>query len=221
MKENELLELAKQEEAIVYSQAIHYANRIVYLQIPMDSTKLRMVNIRNLERSNRSLAMTSDAASYDEDSVNHSSDSDVESGYMDGEENDLGQKTVRWIAKFIDKVCSESSLSTEKILHLHQMIPGVVAMHIESLEHIYRESRKLPPIHKPRMLVPVFLPGEQMLQGYLRVYLIPDGRQDTTKLTDKSYSSSFLPAEGAIFLTNYRIIFKGQPCDPYGEWCDS
>lgn len=24
-----------------------------------------------------------------------------------------------------------------------------------------------------------------------------------------------LPAEGAIFFTNYRLIFKGTPCDPY------
>lgn len=28
-----------------------------------------------------------------------------------------------------------------------------------------------------------------------------------------------LPAEGAIFLTNYRIIFKGIPCDSFG-WLD-
>ena len=26
-----------------------------------------------------------------------------------------------------------------------------------------------------------------------------------------------LPAEGAIFLTNYRIIFKGSPIDPFSN----
>ena len=35
-----------------------------------------------------------------------------------------------------------------------------------------------------------------------------------------SFSSGgavFLPAEGAIFLTNYRIIFKGSPIDPFSN----
>lgn len=65
--------------------------------------------------------------------------------------------------------------------------------------------------------MPAFLPGEQMLQGYLRVYLMPDGRSDLPKSAEKTHSNNFLPAEGAIFLTNYRIIFKGQPCDPYSK----
>ena len=32
-------ELVNNEEAIVYSQAIHYANRMVYLRVPLDATK--------------------------------------------------------------------------------------------------------------------------------------------------------------------------------------
>ena len=31
--------LVNNEEAIVYSQAIHYANRMVYLRVPLDATK--------------------------------------------------------------------------------------------------------------------------------------------------------------------------------------
>lgn len=54
-----------------------------------------------------------------------------------------------------------------------------------------------------------------MYEG-LRVYLLPDGRE-------KEFSGGhiggpmLLPAEGALFLTNYRLIFKGLPTDPYGE----
>lgn len=32
-------ELINQEESIVYSQAIHYANRMVYMRVPLDYTK--------------------------------------------------------------------------------------------------------------------------------------------------------------------------------------
>lgn len=49
----------------------------------------------------------------------------------------------------------------------------------------------------------------------LRVYLIPDGREEGTGGT--LGGPALLPAEGAIFLTTYRIIFKGTPCDPLGK----
>lgn len=48
----------------------------------------------------------------------------------------------------------------------------------------------------------------------LRVYLIPDGREEGTG--GILGGPSLLPAEGAVFLTNYRILFKGTPCDPLG-----
>jgi myotubularin-related protein 5/13 len=49
----------------------------------------------------------------------------------------------------------------------------------------------------------------------LRVYLLPDGRDEGTGVT--MGGPSLLPAEGAVFLTTYRIIFKGSPCDPLGN----
>lgn len=105
-------------------------------------------------------------------------------------------------------------------------------MHVENLEQVHRESKRLPPIHKvrclhhllfninkrdfqPKLLVPALLPGERMVHGHLRVFLLPDGRADVSRYAERTQGGSLLPAEGAIFLTNYRIIFKGQPCDPY------
>lgn len=41
----------EQEEQMAFSQAIHYANRMVYVLIPLDSSKLRRVNMRLLESS--------------------------------------------------------------------------------------------------------------------------------------------------------------------------
>lgn len=59
------------------------------------------------------------------------------------------------------------------------------------------------------------LPGEDVIMDGLRVYLLPDGREEG--LTGLPKTPPYLPAEGAIFLTNYRIVFKGIPCDPFGR----
>jgi len=58
----------------------------------------------------------------------------------------------------------------------------------------------------------VLLSGEMMVMDSIRVYLLPDGREDGTVA-----GPVILPAEGALFFTNYRLIFKGTPCDPYGK----
>jgi myotubularin-related protein 5/13 len=61
----------------------------------------------------------------------------------------------------------------------------------------------------------VLLPGEEIIMEGLRVYLVADGREEGTG--GNMVGPPLLPAEGAIFLTTYRIIFKGTPCDPLGE----
>lgn len=58
------------------------------------------------------------------------------------------------------------------------------------------------------------LPGEELVMEGLRVYMLADGRDEVTG--GAFGGPPLLPAEGAIFLTNYRIIFKGTPCDPFG-----
>lgn len=59
------------------------------------------------------------------------------------------------------------------------------------------------------------LPGEELLSEGLRVYLLPDGREEG--VSGVMGGPPLLPAEGAIFVTNYRIVFKGAPSDPFGE----
>lgn len=60
------------------------------------------------------------------------------------------------------------------------------------------------------------LPGEEPLADGLRVYLLPDGREEG--IGGIVGGPPLLPAEGAIFVTNYRIIFKGTPSDPLGKF---
>jgi GRAM domain len=59
------------------------------------------------------------------------------------------------------------------------------------------------------------LPGEVPIVENLRVFLLPDGREDASGVLG---GPTLLPAEGALFLTNYRVVFRGTPCDPYGRF---
>lgn len=202
-------ELVTSEESTLYSQAIHYANRMVSLLIPLDigNKTNRHDNVLDDERASNSIA----------NSMAESDSADAESGFEDQETGETGTTTViRVVSRFIDKVCNEGGVSREHIRNLHQMVPGVVHIHIETLETVYRESKRLPPIHKPKILTPNLLSGEEIIMEGLRVYLLPDGREESA--AGLLGGPPLLPTEGAIFLTNYRIIFKGIPCDSFGKY---
>lgn len=68
---------------------------------------------------------------------------------------------------------------------------------------------------QPKILRPTMLPGEELVSEGLRVVLDADGREDATG--GLLGGPHVLPAEGALFLTTYRIIFKGTPHDPLGQ----
>ncbi|CAG9860140.1 unnamed protein product [Phyllotreta striolata] len=197
-------ELITCEENTIYSQAIHYANRMVYLLIPLDmGHKMSKQDLFDEERISNSIA----------NSVAESDSADAESGFEDQDPGETGNTVIRMVSRFIDKVCNEGGVTRDHIRNLHQMIPGVVHMHIETLEAVHRESKRLPPIQKPKILTPNMLAGEEIIMEGLRVYLLPDGREESS--VGLLSGPPLLPAEGAIFLTNYRIIFKGIPCDSF------
>ncbi|XP_055354318.1 myotubularin-related protein 5-like [Paramacrobiotus metropolitanus] len=199
-------ELIEREESTVFSQAIHYAHRIVYLRVPLDasSTAARLRRRPSLNGDAHSSSIVTN--SYQESDVGSLSD---ESGFQEEERGgrELSCSAVKkFIAKFVDKVCSESHVTEEHIRQLHQMIPGVVDMHVDGLEAVYRESRSLQPVLKNRIMRPTLLSGEDMVMDGLRGHLLMDGRLEGAHL---------IPCEGALFLTTYRVVFMGVPRDSY------
>jgi len=50
--------LVKNEEAIVYCQAIHYANRMVYMRVPLDATKKIRETVTGMEGESLSSMVT-------------------------------------------------------------------------------------------------------------------------------------------------------------------
>uniref|UniRef100_A0A674GYI0 SET binding factor 1 n=1 Tax=Taeniopygia guttata TaxID=59729 RepID=A0A674GYI0_TAEGU len=201
-------ELIQKEESTVFSQAIHYANRMSYLLLPLDTSKnrlLRSSGLGDVESVSNSFVTNSIAGSVAESY-------DTESGFEDAESSDVANSVVRFINRFVDKVCTESGVTNEHLKGLHVMIPDIVQMHIETLDAVHRESKRLPPIQKPKLLRPTLLLGEECVMEGLRVYLMPDGREEGAG--GSVGGPPLLPAEGAVFLTTYRIIFKGTPTDP-------
>ncbi|XP_066524076.1 myotubularin-related protein 5 isoform X2 [Hoplias malabaricus] len=200
-------ERVQKEESTVFSQAIHYANRMSYLLLPLDTSKnrlLRTTGLTEVESVSNSYVTNSIAGSVAESY-------DTESGFEDAESSDVANSVVRFINRFVDKVCNESGVTNEHLKALHIMIPDIVQMHIETLEAVHRESKRMPPIQKPKLLRPTLLPGEELVMDGMRVHLLADGREEGTAVMG---GTPLLPAEGALFLTTYRIIFKGTPNDP-------
>ena len=91
---------------------------------------------------------------------------------------------------------------------------------------------------KVKIMKPQLLQGEVLQFDGLRCYLIADGRElgvrrdahATQPMREKDGADRgqdmgsdiggpcLLPAEGAVFLTNYRVIFKGTPVDQYCKY---
>ncbi|XP_038054357.1 myotubularin-related protein 13-like isoform X3 [Patiria miniata] len=188
------------EESIVYSLAIHYTNRMICMRVPLDIHK----GLKN------SIFMDGESGSSNLTSSVSGSDSYNENNF-DSNSHDVSQQVVKFISRFVDKVCTEAGVTSEHLKNLHTMIPGMVAMHVDTLETVNRESKRLPPIKKPTILKPTLLPGEKQISEGLRGYLLTDGREDG--VGGVMGGPSYLPAEGAIFLTSYRVIFKGSPID--------
>ena len=62
--------------------------------------------------------------------------------------SEISSNVIKFVTRFVDKVCHESSVSSDHIRDLHTMVPGVVNMHTEMLEMVCKESKRLPPIQK-------------------------------------------------------------------------
>ena len=62
LSSDEKSEMINNEESTVYSQAIHYANRMVYLRVPLDVSR----NLKNLAVDENSSTVTPRLALLDE-----------------------------------------------------------------------------------------------------------------------------------------------------------
>ena len=83
-------------------------------------------------------------------------------------------------------------------------------MHCETLEDVSTHAAKLPPVEKTtflkaRTVVPPLVNLEKILADPVHVYMMPIPSNGSI------VQPQILPAEGVLYLTNYRIIFRGYP----------
>ncbi|XP_058057727.1 myotubularin-related protein 13 [Anopheles bellator] len=202
-------ELINKEESTLYSHAIYYANRMVYLLVPQDVGGL--VGGRAPRADGHRAEDDTSVSNSVIESRSHNSDRNSDEGFEEQHDpGETGSAVAKMVCKFIDRVCTEGNVTAEHVRNLHQMVPVTIQMHIETLEAVAREAKRIPPIQKPKLQYPVLLQEEKII-GELRAYLLADGREDK----EGGGSGTLLPAEGALFLTNYRIVFRGSPCDSY------
>lgn len=126
---------------------------------------------------------------------------------------EIGYAAWKFVSKFVDHVCIEGSLSDSQRTLLHHNLSDVIRMQIEMLDIVYTQSKLVPMRTKPKIEQ---LKPDQMLNGEfliepspLRCYLVPDGREECLGVS--TFGHVLLPAEGALFLSNYRLIFRGIP----------
>ena len=195
------------EEQTVYSQAFVYIHNMIYLMCPLDMVGAGLSRRRKYEDFENAASNSISNSMAETDSL------DGESGFEEQELSNSQQQIIKNVLRFAEKVCNESQVPEQKMRVLEDMVRSTVSMHMEQLEEVSREARRLPPIQKPKINVPSLLPGEELVvEKGLRAYLLPDGRAASEEVPS---GVALLPAEGALFLTSYRVIFKGSPIDPF------
>ncbi|GMT36816.1 hypothetical protein PFISCL1PPCAC_28113 [Pristionchus fissidentatus] len=187
--------LGDEEESIIFGAAKHYINLMIYLRIPLDTSRLRAIE-KQKEKMRRHGTTSSDDSSEDE-------------GYVDdGRMGGILAGVTKSIQNVVERLSSATGLSTAQVAQLTRVIPECIDMHVDTLEQVYIESSKLPPPPKLTISDPELCDNERLVTASLRCFLINENDREMP-------TGVHLPAEGALFLTNYRVIFKGHPVNPY------
>ncbi|XP_065194750.1 myotubularin-related protein 13-like isoform X2 [Sycon ciliatum] len=160
-------ELSAMEEATVFAQAILFASRMVWLQLPMDIS--------------------------------------------DDKRDDASKEVVNFAQRFFSGKAATLGISPDHSQVLQDRIPQLVTMHREDLDSIVEAVALRRSEEKERMFKPDLLDRETLYSENVHCFLLPDGRD--VGLGVLPDGPLLLPAEGVLFISSYRIIFKGTPLD--------
>lgn len=118
-------DLINSEEQILYSQALHYANRMISLLIPLD--------VRSNTKIKKYSKPVDDDASISNSVLESRSDHSTD-GYEDRDASEVEQAVIRQVCKFIDKVCNEGGVSADNIRKLHSIIGKCYFLALNALD---------------------------------------------------------------------------------------
>ncbi|CAD6185579.1 unnamed protein product [Caenorhabditis auriculariae] len=175
----------QQENDIIQAQAKHYINLMICVMVPMDVLKSQ--------------------ALFPTDEENNTS----------GLENDIAVETLQNITKeigvFLDRILAVSGRPNSI---LSSEIQKYVDAHAETLQDVYNDSAALSTTAKITIPGPHLLaPHEFLINNPISCFLLASGHDlpvfHTGEVVNPTYC--ILPAYGDLYITNYRLIFKGKP----------
>ena len=141
------------------------------------------------------------------------SDSDEDEGFA--ESGGSLQIVHKFIERIQDKLCIECKINTQHSSQLQMLAQSTIHQFEDEYKEIQRAlSSECAEIRKPVDHAPKLLPQE-IIKKQIEAYLIGDNKEFGIYQFDENRSpkESLLPAEGTLFLTNYRLFFHGTSTD--------
>ncbi|KAF1747921.1 hypothetical protein GCK72_024387 [Caenorhabditis remanei] len=129
--------------------------------------------------------------------------------FFDNEENHTAVQTEKskWIAYTLDSILGVTGRINGLPL---SRIQNYVEAHVESLRDVYLELSHGDHLKKDNFDPILVCPSEFLLSDPIDCYLLTNTEESTMSL---NRLENLLPASGSLFLTNYRVIFKGKSVD--------
>ncbi|KAL5252867.1 hypothetical protein ACHWQZ_G015591 [Mnemiopsis leidyi] len=191
-------EVKTQEETTIIGQVRHFCSRIIWLLVPLN------INHEDDGTSFNNMAEI--------DNLDHFAFNDPSSPLSKEARRSLDKhEIIEIVEKFVDNIVMKCNVKHySEIDKIRTIIPEMFTMHCETLEDVSTHAAKLPPVEKTtflkaRTVVPPLVNLERILADPVHVYMMPIPSNGSI------VQPQILPAEGVLYLTNYRIIFRGYP----------
>ena len=206
--ENQRKDIGEEEEGIVFSQVIELIYQVIPLLVPFNPAK-----IGALHRHMRANQQAHDGGSSIFTNSAMDEDTDEDEGFAESGGN--LQIVHKFIEKIQDKLCIECKISNTHSTQLQMLAQSTINQFSDEYQEIQRAFKTLPTIRKPVDHAPKMLQNE-IVKRQIAAFLLNDNREfgiyqfeDTKVSAILTAKESLLPAEGTLFLTNYRLIFHG------------
>ena len=202
--ETKKAEIGDEEEGIVYTHIIDLVYEIIPLLVPFEANLAQLKkHMRSAQIQDGSSVMTS--TTYEDD--------DEDEGF-----NESGGGVISIVQRFMEKIQDrlviDCRIRADRGSQLSQLSQLTIQSTIDDYAQINRAYRQLPQEKRGQSLLrPMLLKGETIKIQHPACMIADSREYEVSTLEDlNGYlrpKADLFPSEGAIYLTNYRILFHG------------
>ena len=208
--ENQRAAIGDEEEGIVFSQIIELVYQVIPLLVPFNPQKIGALH-RHM-RANQTNGHDGGSSIFAGSAME--SDTDEDEGFAERDGGSL-QIVHKFIERIQDKLTIECKINNTHSTQLQMLAQSTIHQFADEYLEIQRAFKALPAIRKPIDHAPKMLTNE-IVKRQIAAFLLTDNREYGLYQFEADRNSSILeakesllPAEGTLFLTNYRLIFHG------------